>query len=70
MRLSSSYFFLTLLLFVAYSTYSQLPQEEQLNVRVSKEVWMGAVFHSNGFGVNLDIAKFKTYKRKVYFIWN
>ena len=64
MRLSSSYFFLTLLLFVANSSYSQLPQEEKLNVRVSKEIWMGAVFHSNGFGVNLDIAKFKTYKKK------
>ena len=25
---------------------------------------MGAVFHSNGFGLNLDIAKFKTYKKK------
>ena len=63
MRFSSLYFSLTLL-FVANSYYSQLPQEEQLNVRVSKEVWMGAVFHSNGFGVNLDIAKFKTYKKK------
>ena len=45
-------------------SYSQLPNEESLQVRVSKEVWLGAVVHSNGFGVNLDVAKFKTYKKK------
>ena len=49
---------------IVVCSYSQLPQEESLQVRGSKEVWLGAVVHSNGFGVNLDVAKFKTYKKK------
>ena len=49
---------------IAICTYGQLPNEESLQVRVSKEVWLGAVIHSNGFGLNLDVAKFKTYKKK------
>ena len=49
---------------IVVCSYSQLPQEESLQVRVSKEVWLGAVVHSNGLGVNLDVAKFKTYNKK------
>jgi hypothetical protein len=32
--------------------------------RVKKEVWVGANFQSNGFGLNYSISKFKTFKKK------
>ena len=33
-------------------------------MRITKEVWVGATAHTRGLGVNLNIAKFKTYKSK------
>jgi hypothetical protein len=44
--------------------FSQTPQQEEKLVRIAKEVWVGATLHSSGFGVNFNVAKFKTYKYK------
>jgi len=55
-------------LFFSFSFLSpciaQLPQEEEMMVRISKEIWVGATIHTNGFGLNYNVAKFKTYKKK------
>ena len=58
------FFIFSSIFLVTICSYSQLPQKETMQVRVSKEVWLGAIVHSNGFGINLDVAKFKTYKKK------
>lgn len=44
--------------------FSQTPQIEEKLVRIAKEVWVGASLHSSGFGLNFNVAKFKTYKYK------
>ena len=46
------------------SLFSQRPQEEEKLVRISKEVWVGVTAHTDGFGLNYNTAKFKTYKSK------
>ena len=54
------------LLAIAYSNFflAQLPQEEKMMVRITKEVWIGGMLHTNGMGMNFNTAKFKTYKKK------
>jgi hypothetical protein len=57
------------LLAIAYSNFflAQLPQEEKMMVRITKEVWIGGMLHTNGMGMNFNTAKFKTYKKKQLF---
>lgn len=59
--------FLVLFFSVSVSVFSQIPQEEKKMVRITKEVWVGVSAHSSGLGLNLNIAKFKTYKHKSLF---
>ena len=53
--------------FIVFFVYGQLPQEQVLMARITKEVWGGVSLHSQGFGVNLTSAKFKTFKTKRLF---
>ena len=46
--------------------YSQLPAVQVNEARFTKEVWGGVIMHSQGFGLNLNYSKFKTYKKKKY----
>lgn len=57
------------LLVITYSNFlmAQLPQEEKMMVRISKEVWIGGMLHTNGLGLSYNSAKFKTYKKKQLF---
>ncbi len=58
------YPFLLISVFCSLSLLSQRPQEEEKLVRISKEVWVGVTAHTDGFGLNYNTAKFKTYKSK------
>ena len=46
------------------SMFSQVPINEKLMVRISKEIWLGATVHSSGFALNYGVSKFKTFKKK------
>jgi len=46
------------------SVTSQVPVNEKLMVRISKEIWLGATVHSSGFALNYGMSKFKTFKKK------
>ena len=46
------------------SVISQVPVNEKLKVRISKEIWLGATVHSSGFALNYGMSKFKTFKKK------
>ena len=46
------------------SVFSQVPVNEKLMVRISKEIWLGGTVHSSGFALNYGTSKFKTYKKK------
>ena len=46
------------------SMFSQVPVNEKLMVRISKEIWLGATVHSSGFALNYGMSKFKTFKKK------
>ena len=66
--MSTCKYYLTIISFLLLCTfYGQLPQEQILMARITKEVWGGVSLHSNGFGFNLTTAKFKTYKSKRLF---
>lgn len=67
MLLDSKYYFLIPFVFLGIFCSAQIPQEEKNLIRISKEVWLGATLHSNGIGVNFDVAKFKTHKSKSLF---
>ena len=55
-----------LLIFQTFSAsvISQVPVNEKLMVRISKEIWLGATVHSSGFALNYGMSKFKTFKKK------
>ena len=46
------------------SVFSQVPVNEKLMVRISKEIWLGGTVHSRGFALNYGMSKFKTFKKK------
>ena len=46
------------------SIFSQVPVNEKLMVRITKEIWLGATVHSSGFALNYGMSKFKTSKKK------
>ena len=46
------------------SMFSQVPVNEKLMVRITKEIWLGATVHSSGFALNYGMSKFKTFKKK------
>ncbi len=46
------------------SVISQVPVNEKLMVRISKEIWLGATVHSSGFAFNYGMSKFKTFNKK------
>ena len=46
------------------SFYCQIPLEDKLLVRISKEAWLGGVLQTNGVGLNYTNSKFKTFKKK------
>ena len=48
----------------SYSVFSQVPVNEKLMVRISKEIWLGGTVHSSGFALNYGMSKFKTFKKK------
>ena len=56
--------FIFFIILTKTNVLSQLPQEEKMLVRISKEVWLGVTAHTKGLGLNFNIAKFKTYKFK------
>lgn len=55
-----------LLIFQLFSAsmFSQVPVNEKLMVRITKEIWLGATVHSSGFALNYGMSKFKTFKKK------
>ena len=55
-----------LILFQSFSVYffSQVPVNEKLMVRISKEIWVGGTVHSSGLALNYGMSKFKTFKKK------
>lgn len=55
-----------LLIFQLFSAsmFSQIPVNEKLMVRITKEIWLGATVHSSGFALNYGMSKFKTFKKK------
>ncbi len=60
---------LNILLFVGFQLsfsflFSQLPAVQHLEARFTKEIWGGVNVHSYGLGINLNYAKFVTYKKK------
>jgi hypothetical protein len=46
------------------SVFSQVPVNEKLMVRISKEIWLGGTVHSSGFALNYGMSKFKNFKKK------
>ena len=46
------------------SMFSQVPVNEKLMLRITKEIWLGATVHSSGFALNYGMSKFKTFKKK------
>ncbi len=58
------YLFLSAFVICSFNLFSQIPQEEEKLVRISKEVWVGVTAHTDGLGFNFNVAKFKTYKFK------
>ena len=46
---------------------AQLPAQYQNQARLTKEIWGGLNLHSMGFGLTLNYAKFKTYKKKKFY---
>ena len=55
-----------LLIFQLFSAsmFSQVPVNEKLMARITKEIWLGATVHSSGFALNYGMSKFKTFKKK------
>ena len=54
-----------LLIFQLFSaSIFQVPVNEKLMVRITKEIWLGATVHSSGFALNYGMSKFKTFKKK------
>lgn len=55
-----------LLIFQLFSAsmFSQVPVNEKLMVRITKEIWLGATVHTRGFALNYGMSKFKTFKKK------
>ena len=55
-----------LIIFQTLSTsmFSQVPVNEKLMARITKEIWLGATVHSSGFALNYGMSKFKTFKKK------
>ena len=51
-------------IFLFVNIHCQIPQEDEMLIRISKEAWLGGVIHTNGLGINYTNAKFKTYKKK------
>ncbi len=46
------------------SIFSQVPVNEKLMARISKEIWLGGTVHSSGFALNYGMSKFKTFRIK------
>jgi len=46
------------------SIFSQVPANEKLMARISKEIWLGGTVHSSGFALNYGMSKFKTFRKK------
>lgn len=61
------FFFSIAGIFIAMSFYGQIPQEQVMMARITKEVWGGVSLHSQGVGLNITSAKFKTFKTKRLF---
>ena len=40
----------------------QIPQEDEMLVRISKEAWLGGVIHTNGLGINYTNANLRLTK--------
>lgn len=49
---------------------AQLPAVQVNEARFTKEFWGGLVMHSQGFGINFNYSKFKTYKKKRLFTFD
>ena len=49
------------------SSIAQIPAEQQNYARFTKEVWGGVNLHTQGIGISLNYAKFKTYKKKLFY---
>ena len=65
----TSKYLLTFLAFIFYSSNmsAQMPAKQQNYARFTKEIWGGLTIHTFGLGLNLNYAKFKTYKKKVLY---
>ena len=50
--------------------FTQLPAVQVNEARFTKEYWGGLVMHSQGFGINFNYSKFKTYKKKRYYTFD
>ena len=67
MKILKSIIIIVLIQCSTFNYYSQLPAVQVNEARFTKEVWGGVIMHSQGFGLNLNYSKFKTYKKKKYF---
>jgi hypothetical protein len=66
------YFFRFIIIFGLIQVFTldgvtQLPAVQVNEARFTKEFWGGLVMHSQGFGINFNYSKFKTYKKKRYY---
>ena len=62
-------YLLILVTFIVFSNEmcAQVPSTQQNYARFTKEVWGGLNIHTLGIGLSLNYAKFKTYKKKIYY---
>ena len=67
MKITINIFFFFLIQFSFLNYYSQIPAVQVNEARFTKEVWGGIIMHSQGFGLNFNYSKFKTYKKKKYY---
>ena len=49
------------------SSYSQIPHEDKMMARITKEIWVGGTIHTSGFALDYGKSKFLTFKKKSLF---
>ena len=49
------------------SSYSQIPHEDKMMARITKEIWVGGTIHTSGFALDYGKSKFMTFKKKSLF---
>jgi hypothetical protein len=67
MKITNNIFFFLIIQFIFLNYHSQLPAVQVNEARFTKEAWGGIIMHSQGFGLNFNYSKFKTYKKKKYY---